>query len=142
MHWAENKAGKGKAPELSPFQTLIEPGNSVAYGEPLSEDDLKGPTSATRVWADDVNGDGKLDLLVGDNVTLISPAKGVSAEEFKKKFAEWQEAVKSASAALSSAGNDEKAQEKAQQELVKVYNRRSEFMTEDRTGFVWLYLQK
>src|SRR5688572_31256723 len=30
--------------------------------------------SNTRVWVDDVNADGKLDLLVGDLVTLVSPA--------------------------------------------------------------------
>ena len=51
-----------------------------------------------------MNGDGKLDLLVGDSVTLISPAKGLSAEEFKKKFADWQKAFKAASSALGSAG--------------------------------------
>ena len=31
---------------------------------------------------------------------------------------------------------------KASEEFSKVYNQRSEFMKEDRTGFVWLYLQK
>ena len=89
-----------------------------------------------------MNGDGKLDLLVGDSVTLVSPAKGLSEEEFKKKFAEWQEAFKAASAALGSAGGDAKAQAKASEEYSKVYSRRAEFMNEERTGFVWLYLQK
>jgi hypothetical protein len=56
----------------------------------------------TRVWVADVNGDGKLDLIVGDSVTLIAPAKGVSVEEFKKKFAAWRKAVESATKELSS----------------------------------------
>ena len=37
---------------------------------------------------------------------------------------------------------DAKERAKASEEFSKVYGRRSEFMHEDRTGFVWLYLQK
>jgi hypothetical protein len=142
VYWAENRAGKGKVPELRAMQTLIQPGPTTAYGQPLDEDDLTGPRSATRVWVDDVNADGKLDVLVGDNVTLISPAKGLSEEELKKKFADWQEAFKAASSKLNSASGDAKAQEKAVEEYNKAYSRRAEFMREEMTGFVWLYLQK
>jgi hypothetical protein len=142
VYWTENKAGKGKVPELSPFRPLIKPGPAIPYGQPLAERDLTGPTRATRVWVADVNGDGKLDILVGDSVTLISPVKGVSPEEFKKKFAKWQEDFQAAGSALGQAGGDEKAREKASAEYTKVYGRRAEFMHEDMTGFVWLYLQK
>lgn len=142
VQWAENTAGKGKAPKLRPFRELIKPGRSVAYGEPLSEQELTGPTTSTRIWVADVNGDGKLDLLVGDSVTLITAAKGLSAEEVKKKFAAWQKAVSEASKKLSPAGSDPATRKKAQEEFSKVYNQRNEFMKEDRTGFVWLYLRK
>ena len=142
VQWAENKAGKGKPPELKAFEPLIKPGKGVKYGEPISEADLTGPTAATRVWVEDVNGDGKLDVLVGDMVNLVSPTKGVSPEEFKKKFAEWEKAVEEVSKKI----NDEKAskeeREKANQEFNKVYKQKAEFMTEDRTGFVWLYVRK
>jgi hypothetical protein len=141
VYWAKNKASKGKPPELAPFRTLIEPGPQVAYGQILRESDLTGPVHATRVWAADVNGDGKLDLLVGDSVTLLSPAKGVSEEEFKKRFTKWQEEFNAASKALGQAGDD-KARQKASAEFNKAYQRRSEFMSEEMTGFVWLYLQK
>src|SRR5262249_14855181 len=104
--------------------------------------DLTGPTRNTRVWAADVNGDGKLDLLVGDSVTLISPAKGVSDEEFQKRFAKWQEEVQAASAAVGKGGGDGKGREKAVEEYNKAYSRRSDFMHEEMTGFVWLYLRK
>ena len=40
------------------------------------------------------------------------------------------------------ADTDEKARAKAADEYNKVYNRRSEFMREEMTGFVWVYLQK
>jgi VCBS repeat protein len=105
VQWAENRAGKGKPPELRPFQWLIKSGRSIEHGQPLSEEQLTGPTTSTRVWVDDVNGDGKLDLLVGDSVTLIAPATDLIAEGSRKKPA-------------------------------------AEVKQQDRTGFVWLYLQK
>src|SRR5262249_10944415 len=78
VYWAENPGGKGKPPVLKPFRPLIHPGPQPKPGEPLREEDLTGPTHATRVWVADVNGDGKLDLLVGDCVTLVRPVNGVS----------------------------------------------------------------
>jgi hypothetical protein len=142
VQWARNRAGKGKPPELGPFEWLIKPGRRTVYGEILREEELTGPTAATRVWVADVNGDGKLDLLVGDSVTLTSPAKGVSAEELKKKFADWQKAIEKLSKEMNSEKSDQAKREKANQEFNKVYNQRTEFMSEERTGFVWLYLQK
>src|SRR5262249_49369981 len=115
---------------------------SINYGEFLSESDLTGPLDSTRVWVDDVNGDGKLDLLVGDNVTLVSAAKGVSAQEFKKRSAEWNEKYSAAAKELSSDKIDDAKREALQQKLQDLYEKRSEFIVEERTGFVWLYLQK
>lgn len=154
VYWAENKAGKGKLPDLGPLQTLVAP--APKWGAPgaglktLREADLTRPTYATRVWVDDVNGDGKLDLLVGDSVTLVSPAKGLSDEEMKKKFAEWQDEFKKAREAITAASDKdgkaakgkEEEQKKAYEKYNGMYERRSEFMKEEMTGFVWLYLQK
>jgi len=142
VQWAENRAGPGKAPELGPFRELIKPGSPVESGQILRDADLRGPLSCTRVWADDVNGDGKLDLLVGDLATLTSPADKVTEEEFKKKFAEWNKAVSEAGNQLNSAEAGEKQRDEAQERFQRLYKQRSEFMTEDRTGFVWLYLRK
>jgi hypothetical protein len=142
VQWARNRAGKGKPPDLGPFEWLIKPGRPIADGQLLGEEELTGPTTSTRVWVADVNGDGKLDLLVGDSVSLIAPAKGLSAEEFKKKFAAWQNAVAAALKELSSQTADPAKRDKANEELNKLYSQRTEFMKEDRTGFVWLYLQK
>jgi hypothetical protein len=143
VQWARNRAGKGKPPELGPFESLIKPpSRPFEYGQLLNEAELTGPTTSTRIWVADVNGDGKLDLLVGDSVTLIAPANGLSAEEFKKKFAAWQKSVQRVSEEMNSDKADQAKREKANQEFNKIYNQRSEFMKEDRTGFVWLYLQK
>jgi hypothetical protein len=140
VYWARNKAAKGKLPDLEPFKQLIKPGPQVKPGQLLRESDLTGPTHATRVWVADVNGDGKLDLLVGDCVTLVSPAKGVSEAEFKKRYADWEKELQTALAALSAQGA--KSREKAHEEYRKLYGRRAEFMREEMTGFVWVYLQK
>ncbi len=144
VQWAENRAGKGKAPELSSFQALIKQGPPVVLSGPLflREADLTGPTQETRVWVDDVNCDGKLDILLGDSVTLVSPAKGVSEEQFKKQFTNWQNAITATVSKLHSAGSDEKARRKAGEEFHQLFDQRAEFMQEERTGFVWLYLQK
>jgi VCBS repeat protein len=141
VYWAKNKAGKGKMPDLEPFRPLIKPGKLVKHGQPLRESDLTGPTHATRVWVADVNGDGKLDLLVGDCVTLVSPVKGISDTEFAKKYADWDKEFQAAQAALNSA-RDDASRKKATEAYQTLYRQRSEFMHEEMTGFVWLYLQK
>jgi VCBS repeat protein len=160
VQWSENVAGPAKPPKLKAFQSLIKAVVAVKYGERLSDADLKGPTHATRIWVDDVNSDGKLDILVGDSVTLVEPAKGLTDEEFKAKSAEWQKEWDAAVADMNSPAADEnKANEegkktseekkavadkqaKAQQRIQELYNQRSSFIKEDMTGFVWLYLQK
>jgi hypothetical protein len=83
VQWAENRAGPGKPPRLESFRTLIEHGPQIEYGSILRDADLKGPLTDTRIWVDDVNGDGKLDILVGDMAPLLSPAAGLSEAEFK-----------------------------------------------------------
>jgi hypothetical protein len=139
---AENRAGPGKPPQLESFRSLIKSGKQAEAGQVLRDEDLTGPAGSTRIWVDDINSDGKLDLLVGDLVTLISPAGELSEAEFKQKYAEWQEAVSKARKDLTSAQQDEKARNEAQQRFSKLYRERSKFMKEDRTGFVWLYVQK
>lgn len=88
------------------------------------------------------NSDGKLDLFVGDQVTFVSPADNITETEFQKRFAEWNKSITEAAQELNSPGQDQKKQQEAQRRYQSLYNRREEFMKEDRTGFVWLYLRK
>ncbi|HKS37733.1 MAG TPA: VCBS repeat-containing protein [Verrucomicrobiae bacterium] len=141
VQWAENVAGKGKLPELKSFESVIKPAPEMRPGRLLSEQDLSEPAGSTRIWVDDVNSDGKLDILVGDSVTLVSLAQGVSQDEFAKKSAKWQEAFDAASEAMRKPGNGNE-HEAANQRFQKLYQERTKFMREDRTGFVWLYVQK
>jgi hypothetical protein len=142
VQWAENRAGPGTTPQLEPFRPLIKRGPQVQDGQILREEDLKAPLSSTRVWVDDFNSDGKLDILVGDTVTLVSPTDGLRETDFKKKFADWRKSMNEASEQMNSSVKDPNKRNEAQQRYQRLYSQRSDFMKEDRTGFVWLYLQK
>jgi hypothetical protein len=142
VQWAENRAGPGKLPSLEPFRTLIGRGPQIEYGSIIRDADLKGPLSDTRIWVDDINSDGKLDILVGDRTTLLSPADKVAEGEFKQKFADWQRSLTEASREMNASDGDPKKQDEARERYQKLYAQRGEFMKEDSTGFVWLYLRK
>ncbi|MCC6361078.1 MAG: VCBS repeat-containing protein [Phycisphaerales bacterium] len=139
VFWAENTAGAKKKPELKQFAAIIKPREERIHE--CRPDEVKEPAGSTRVWVADVNGDGKLDILVGDNISLVSPAAGVSEEEYKKRREEWQKAYSDAAKAAQ-AETDEEKRAPLYEKMNNLYQSRSEFMTEDRTGFVWLYLQK
>ena len=141
VQWAENSAGRGKPPAFNGFTTLIEQGRHFNFGELVTAQELTGPSRSTRVWIDDVNGDGKLDVLVGDDITLTSIAKGVTKKQYDEKLKKWIDASTAASKAIEDA-TDDTAREAAQKRMHDLYEQRSEFMNEDRTGFVWLYRQK
>lgn len=139
VYWSENTARKGQKPTLKPFVAVIKPATTVAYGEPLTEEQLTGPVGSSRVWVDDVNGDGKMDVLVGDTVTLTAPAKGLTAAEFKKMSEQWQEDFRQATQVNA---NDPANAEKLNRSIQELYQRRAKFVKEERTGFVWLYQGK
>ena len=140
VQWAENTGGK--TPALKQFVALIEAGQRFETGQLVSETELKGPSGSTRVWLDDVNGDGKLDILVGDSVTLVSIAKGLSKAEYDEKLAKWRKAYNAASQELGKAQGDSDEATAAQKRFTEVYQQRTEFMQQDPTGYVWLYRQK
>ncbi len=151
VYWSENKAGAGKTPELTPFQVLIEPSreqylraNDLGATGTVREGALAGPAGSTRVWADDINGDGKLDILLGDMVMLRSYAEGLTEEQVKQKQAEWKkeydQLLKDWSAAAKA--QDTEKQRTLSQRLRELMASKTNFLHEEMTGFVWVYLQK
>jgi hypothetical protein len=142
VQWAENHAGPRKPPQLEQFRSLIRPRAQPECGQIVRAENLEGPVSCTRVWVDDFNSDGELDVLVGDRVTLMSPADHVTEAEFKTKFAAWDKSLREASRQLNSAIRSDKERSEAQQRYQEVHSQRSEFMHEEMTGFLWLYLRK
>ena len=130
------------ARQLPGFKDLVKVSQRMEYGSILKQEDLTGPTQSTRVWVADVDGDEKLDLLVGDNVTLVSPADGVSEEKFRRDYDDWMEKMQSMSSKLRDSSSDSAEREKVMAEYRSHYGKKAEFMNEQRTGFVWFYRQK
>jgi hypothetical protein len=141
VQWAENRSGPGKPPQLAQFKILIQAGAHGEFGQILKEADIKGPLSSLRIWVDDYDGDGKLDILVGDLANLLSPADNVTEGQFKERLSVWNKSLQEASQKMNEA-KEEKDRTAAIERVQKLYAERSQFMKEDYTGFVWLYLQK
>lgn len=137
VQWAENTAGAKLTPVLKPFVRLIEPGRQPE----CRPNEIAAPADSTRVWAADVSGDGKLDILIGDNITLISPGTGVSDSDFTRRYAEWKAAYDAAQKETEGI-TDEAKLAPIYEKIGKLHEQRKEFLSADRTGFVWLYVQK
>ena len=60
--------GTPEKPDWQPFEQLVQ--STGAYQQNVADGIQMG--RSTRVWATDWNGDGLLDLLVGDSATLVS----------------------------------------------------------------------
>jgi hypothetical protein len=168
VQWAKNLAPKGKPAKFGRFEWLIRPGRGIGSGlageTQTSEKELTGPIGYTRVWVADVNGDGKLDLLVGDWLTVTSPAPGVTPAQYKEKLAAWQKALAAVNKEWASiptveedkaanrgklSDSDQAKREAIDHKLQEIHRKRIalvkqriKFMNVDETGFVWLYLQK
>ena len=89
------------------------------------------PEHGTRVHVADLNGDGKLDLLIGDQVILYEPAKGLKPEEAKAKYKVF---VKERNKAYA---------EKGAEVDYRVWQKKEEkIISTTMTGFVWVVYQK
>ena len=89
-----------------------------------------------------VNRYGKLDILVGDSVSLSSPAKGLSEKESKQRMADWQKEVNELMTVLRDRKASAEERQEASTRYSKLYQEKNKFVKQESTGFVWLYLQK
>lgn len=136
--------GSRTEPKWAARTALLEP---TGRGHGPSDDDvtfgeehLKGPAGETRVWVDDVDGDGRLDLLVGDQVTLLHLAKGVDAADARTRLAAWKKKQREF---FDQPQQDTKeAREKWTEGYKALEAERDTFARQETTGFVWLIRQQ
>lgn len=107
----------------------------------LGDAHLTGPQTSTRVWADDIDGDGKLDLLVGDSVQLVFAAEGVEDDVALEQYAAWMER-QSALFAEFPQDDDDDAWEAWNERQHQLEEERDEIVRLESTGFVWVYHQQ
>jgi hypothetical protein len=133
-------AGSKTAPKFGPRLTLVEPAGHGAEGA-FGDAHCVAPSASTRVWAADMDGNGKLDLLIGDSTTLYFTAAGVDEATAKTKNADWMKRQQALGASYPQNG-DEAAMNKWQEDYQKLNAERASFLREEMTGFVWLLCQK
>jgi hypothetical protein len=80
VSWFENVGRKGE-PKLAAAKTIVPPGH-VAYDATAPAEPTRGMRA--KICAADWNGDGQLDLLLGDYATQRPPPKSLSPEEAAK----------------------------------------------------------
>ncbi|MEM9317107.1 MAG: VCBS repeat-containing protein, partial [Pseudomonadota bacterium] len=144
--------GTRTEPQWRDFKSLIpasRSGTQSVSGGPMV------PGTSTRLWVVDWNQDGKLDILLGDSVTLSDRKEGLTDSEYESLKASYVQRVQEAQTTYTeesqaffdaqAAGepSDElkEALEAAQLDFSAVFQSKSDFITERRTGHVWLFLQ-
>ncbi len=143
IYLSENVARRGAPPRMTPFRFLVRPPRSVR-APTWNVKELKGPMSNTRVWVDDVNGDGKLDILVGDMVPFYIPAQGFTVAEARKRLKNWEQermrmflVKRKLDAARDKSKLAQLGKEMGAHSLLL-----KKILKQGRTGFVWVYLGK
>jgi hypothetical protein len=132
--------GTPKAPSFADAVTLVRQPTDPP-GTRIGDAHIKGPGSDTRVWVADVNGDGKLDLLMGDSVTLYFAVEGKDPASVKESLDAWDKKREKTFSELGGSGTPEgrKAFSAANKALM---DERDQFVRQDRTGFVWVLYRK
>ena len=138
-----NVGSKSKA-SFGPQEILMQAKGYEAAGLTFGDEHIQLPQTSTRVWADDLDGDGKLDLLVGDSVTLSYPAEGLSEAEATERYEAWEERQQELmKVRMETEGEPDEAElEQWQEAMQKVWEERETIIRSEMTGFVWVLYQK
>jgi hypothetical protein len=147
--------GTREEPQWAAFKQLVPP--SELHEQSTDDGGEIQMSPSTRVWATDWNGDGLLDLLVGDSASVVNAKPGISPSVFQKRRKEHEQkmaAIGKKQQALMpeyeeamEAGEEPDAEleakmEEISEELMEIYKSTNEFQTSERTGFVWLLIRK
>jgi FG-GAP-like repeat len=143
--WYRN-SGKPGEPKLGPFQELIPAVAEMKFFEQkIGPDEIPKPGARKQICVVDYNGDGWLDLLVGDHSDL-KVTRELTDEETAERDAE-QKVIEKLAEELKPLGYEGEEGEQRQKlmnrlfELDDAFNKK--YFQEARTAsFVWLYLRQ
>jgi hypothetical protein len=150
--WFYRNTGSAKEPKLAAGVQIVPPGKAAYDGNAPKE-----PTRGIRakICAIDYNGDGKLDLLVGDFATQKpdrpepTPAEKAEHDKLRKEQQMVQKQYQELIDQLRGpkAVKDKAERERVQKELQKVGLRMSEIYSQlpreyENHGWVWLFLRQ
>ncbi len=126
--------GDRKAPRFGARQTLVAAEELPSGTAPIQfgETHIDRPGSDTRVWVEDADGDGKLDLLIGDQVTIAHPAEGLTEAQTRERMVAWEARQKQLS----------EKQDAGQDDWQALWQEREKIIADKATGFVWLLRRK
>lgn len=136
--WARNDAGVGQEISLTDFQVILPPSETKESWLDLP----KKPSSSTRVWADDLNGDGKIDLIVGDKVTMLRPSKGKTKEEAQELLIAWEKKISQVLDDDKKIEPNSKEGQMNKNKFFEIAREKDQIVEEKTSGFVWIYLRK
>jgi hypothetical protein len=144
--------GDAKSPKLDKAVALLHSCN-VEYGKDAPSEPKRGVRS--KVWAADWNGDGRLDLLVGDFTTLRPLARTLSEKEkadLERAKKELEDVRKQMSGLIGKIHGSKKVTDKEERKKVneefKAVNKRYSELSEkvppeyENHGWVWLFVRK
>jgi hypothetical protein len=131
--------GSATAPRFAMRQWLVEPPRQQAVEWPAkkaADQVFDRPGTDTRVWVADVDGNGTVDLLVGDRYERMVLAPGANAGTARSR-------VEALDRKLGEVERDRKLDAKAKAEQLDALRAdRARIVTTDTGGFVWWYRGK
>ena len=147
--------GTKSEPSFAKAITLLKAPSGDRYSNDLvlGDEHITRPQHSTRVAVTDFNGDGKLDLLVGDSYELRFAAEGVSEDDLARLSAEWEAKMDALDKEMPNvewpedpeaelSPEDEALLDAYFKKVSKLESEREAFLIEKSTGSVWLMLQE
>ncbi len=134
-----DNTGTRQKPMYGKTTTLVEPmDRSGPMETKMGEAHIQGPQSSTRIWVDDLNGDNKWDILIGDSVDLEFPAKGLDEATALARLKEWNIELETVYKKLDNA----ESEEAADKEIEAIWAKRDTIVNSKPTGYIWVLMGK